>query len=191
MSSSDTAPALIALGAEVVLASVGGASWLPLDELYHDDGMAYLTKRPDEMLTRVRVPPRWAGAAPTGSCGAVAASTSRWSRPVRRSGWGRGASWRRPGSCSARWPRARSLRRGRAGAGRAPLTDEVIAAFAEEASRLAKPLDNTDFALGWRKRVTTALIAGALCELRGDGPAALGVLARHAHRELPLPVLQA
>jgi hypothetical protein len=58
---------------------------------------------------------------------------------------------------------------------------------AEAAARLAKPLDNTDFALGWRKRVVTALATGALKELRGDDPAALGVMARHARRALPLP----
>ena len=36
------------------------------------------------------------------------------------------------------------------------------------ASKLAKPMDNTDFTLHWRKRVATAFVAWALRELRGD-----------------------
>ena len=52
-----------------------------------------------------------------------------------------------------------------------PLTDEVIAEVADEASRLAKPLDNTDFQLGYRKRLARRFVTEALKELRGDGPA--------------------
>ena len=56
VSSSDTAPALIALGAEVTLVSASGERRIPLSDLYHDDGMAYLTKQPDELLTAVHLP---------------------------------------------------------------------------------------------------------------------------------------
>jgi hypothetical protein len=61
-----------------------------------------------------------------------------------------------------------------------PFDDETIAEVAEAAARMAKPLDNTDFALGWRKRVARGFVEGALRELRGDDPAALGRLARRA-----------
>jgi len=44
------------------------------------------------------------------------------------------------------------------------LSDEVIAAAANR----AKPMDNADFTLQWRKRVTPAFVSYALCELRGD-----------------------
>ena len=57
VSSTDTAPALIALGARVTLVSADGERDIPLEELYADDGMAYLTKRPDEILTAVRLAP--------------------------------------------------------------------------------------------------------------------------------------
>ena len=67
-----------------------------------------------------------------------------------------------------------------------PLGDELIDKVADEVSRLAKPLDNTDFALGWRKRVARAYVAGALRELRGDDPRALGLLARRAGPLLPV-----
>jgi len=48
------------------------------------------------------------------------------------------------------------------------------------AARIAKPLDNTDFDMTWRKRVTTEFVTYALRELRGDDmrPERL-LLARH------------
>ena len=36
------------------------------------------------------------------------------------------------------------------------------------AARIAKPLDNTDFDMTWRKRVTAEFVTYALRELRGD-----------------------
>ena len=48
------------------------------------------------------------------------------------------------------------------------LTDEVIAHAAETAARPAKPMDNTDFDLTWRKRVLKDVVTYALRELRGD-----------------------
>ena len=57
VSSTDTAPALIALGAHVVLRSDGAERELALDDLYRNDGMHYITRRPDEILTEVRLAP--------------------------------------------------------------------------------------------------------------------------------------
>jgi len=48
------------------------------------------------------------------------------------------------------------------------LTDTVIVDAAVLATKLAKPMDNTDFTLHWRKRVTTEFVGFALRELRGD-----------------------
>ncbi len=48
------------------------------------------------------------------------------------------------------------------------LTDEAIAAAAAAASEVAKPMDNTDFELVWRKRMVRSLVASALHEIRGD-----------------------
>ena len=60
------------------------------------------------------------------------------------------------------------------------LTDDVIEDFAAQASGPAKPLDNTDFHMSWRKEMARAYIAGALRELRGDDPAVLGLIAARA-----------
>src|SRR5438270_13971073 len=50
VSSTDTAPALIALGATVTLVSAEGARDLPLTDLYRNDGILYLTRRSTEIL---------------------------------------------------------------------------------------------------------------------------------------------
>ena len=48
------------------------------------------------------------------------------------------------------------------------MSDAGIAEAAALAAKLAKPMDNTDFTLHWRKRVTTEFVTLALRELRGD-----------------------
>jgi hypothetical protein len=48
------------------------------------------------------------------------------------------------------------------------LNSETIAEAAALAARIAKPLDNTDFDMTWRKRVTAEFVTYALRELRGD-----------------------
>ena len=54
--SADSVPILIALRARLVLASPEGTRELPVEELYRNDGIDYLTKRPDELLTEIRIP---------------------------------------------------------------------------------------------------------------------------------------
>ena len=48
------------------------------------------------------------------------------------------------------------------------LTESAIAAAADAAYEIAKPMDNTDFELVWRKKMIRALVTYALRELRGD-----------------------
>jgi len=55
VSSTDTAPALIALGAQVVLASADGERTIPLADFYADDGIVYLRRRPAELLTDANI----------------------------------------------------------------------------------------------------------------------------------------
>jgi len=59
--SGDTAPALLALGATVQLASPGGSREVPLAEFYINDGLARMAKAHDEIVTAVRVPASSAG----------------------------------------------------------------------------------------------------------------------------------
>ena len=48
------------------------------------------------------------------------------------------------------------------------LTPDVVAAAADAAYDLAKPMDNTDFELVWRKKMVKSLVTAALREVRGD-----------------------
>jgi 4-hydroxybenzoyl-CoA reductase subunit beta len=169
VSSTDAAPALVALGATVTLVRSGGARDIALSDLYRNDGINYLTRMPDEILTAIRLPPpdRWrstywklrrrgsfdfpvlsvAAAVKCGADGAVEAARivlgAVSSRPVEA-------------------PQAAASLVG------APLGDDAIARAAEAASQPARPMDNTDFTLLWRKRVARDFVTYALCELRGD-----------------------
>src|SRR5438034_1154262 len=57
VSSSDTAPVLWGLGARVRLRSAAGERTIPVETLFRDDGIEYLAKRPDEILTDILLPP--------------------------------------------------------------------------------------------------------------------------------------
>jgi 4-hydroxybenzoyl-CoA reductase subunit beta len=56
VSSTDTAPALMALRARVTLVSARGTRDILLSDLYENDGMRYMTRRPDEILTAIHIP---------------------------------------------------------------------------------------------------------------------------------------
>src|SRR6186997_1276362 len=65
VSPSDTAPALIALDAQMVLRSVGGERTVPAEEYFvgPDINITRMTVlRPGELLTTIRIPKTWAGA---------------------------------------------------------------------------------------------------------------------------------
>jgi 4-hydroxybenzoyl-CoA reductase subunit beta len=190
VSSTDLAPALIALGARVRLQSTQGFRDLDLEHLYKDDGIAFLAKRHDELVVDVRLPDaaglrstywklrrREAFDFPVLGVGAALRLDEK-TRVVTSARLVLGAVGSRPVLVEE----AAAALVGK------PLTDDAIEACADAASRFAKPLDNTDFAITWRKRVARTFIAGALRELRGDDPAALGLLARRA-AHVALPVL--
>ena len=54
--STDTAPALLALGARVTLVSADSTRQVAASDLYQNDGIHYLTRRPNEILTAVHIP---------------------------------------------------------------------------------------------------------------------------------------
>ncbi|MFI5281474.1 MAG: FAD binding domain-containing protein [Gemmatimonadales bacterium] len=169
VSSTDTAPALISLGAEITLVGPKGKRTIPLEELYRNDGMSYLTKRPDEILTQVKLMKPAAGQRSTywklrrrGSfdfpvLGVAAAVTSGRSGIVTAARVVLGAVT----SCPVLVPESGTL------VGK-PLSDDVIREFAELCWKHARPLDNTDFDLAWRKKVVKSYVVGALKELRGQ-----------------------
>jgi 4-hydroxybenzoyl-CoA reductase subunit beta len=169
VSSTDAAPALIALGADVTLASTGGRRRIALGDLYRNDGIHYLTRRPDEILTTVHLPAAdgWRSSywklRRRGSFDfpvlSVAAAVKRGSHGVVEDARiVLGAIASRPLEVPAA---------GRTLVGRA-LDDDAIAHAAKVAAQPARPMDNTDFSLLWRKRVTRDFVSYALRDVRGD-----------------------
>ncbi len=168
VSSTDTAPALLALGASVTLAGAGGTRRIPIAELYRNDGIHYLTKRSDELLTEVDLPRgdgwtstywklRRRGAFDFPVLG-VAVAARLEGGVVAEARIVLGAVASQP----LEVPGAAGLLVGSA------LTDDRIGQAAETAAKPARPMDNTDYTLHWRKRVTRDLVTYALRELRGD-----------------------
>jgi 4-hydroxybenzoyl-CoA reductase subunit beta len=167
VSSTDTAPMLQALGASVTLVSARGVRVVALADFYANDGMHYLTRHADEILTAIALPSgEWRSAYwklrrrgsfdfPVAAAAVAARLDGRRVIEVRIV---LGAVASQPLACD----RAQALLTG------AELTDEAIAAAAKAASELAKPMDNTDFELVWRKKMVTSLVREALREVRGD-----------------------
>ena len=167
-SSTDSAPALIALGAKVKLVSSSGEREVPLADLYKNDGIDYLARRPDEILTEVLLPEaagwkstywklRRRGSFDFPVLG-VAAAVKMNGEVVEEARIALGAVASRPFLVD---------KAGAALAGR-KLSDEVIAEAAATVASRAKPMDNTDMDLYWRKEVATSFAGYALKELRGD-----------------------
>jgi 4-hydroxybenzoyl-CoA reductase subunit beta len=165
-SSTDCAPALMALGASIKLVSSSGERQVALEDLYNNDGIEYLRRRPDEILTEIRIPSgfkstywklRRRGAFDFPVLG-VGAAVRMSQEIVQEARIALGAVASRPFLVD----KAGQFLTGK------QLSDEVI----EEASRLvasrAKPMDNADLDLYWRKDVTAAFATYALRELRGD-----------------------
>jgi 4-hydroxybenzoyl-CoA reductase subunit beta len=166
--SSDCAPVMVAIGAKVKLISPSGERVISAAELYNDDGIRHLNKRPDELLTEIHLP-----------------ATNGWKATY----W----KLRRRGSfdfpvlgvavCMSQAPdgTVTGAKIILGGVGSHPieaegsekaiigkkLTEDAVREAAEAAFRPAKPLDNTDFHMLWRKEMTRYYVAGALREVGG------------------------
>ena len=165
-SSTDCAPALMALGATVTLLSSKNERTLPLEDLYSNDGIDYLKRRPDEILTEVGIPSGWKstywklrrrGAFDFPVLG-VGAAVKMEHDVVAEGRIALGAVASRPFLVD----KANAFLKGR------KLTDEVIEETARLVASRAKPMDNADLDLYWRKDVSAQFAAYALRELRGD-----------------------
>ena len=166
VSSTDTAPALIALNARVVLEGVSGEREIPVENLYKNDGIDYLSRKPDEILTSVKIPDGWKstywklrrrGAFDFPILGVAVALKFSGDR-VEDARVALGAAASRPFLVE----KASEFLKGK------KLTDEVLAEASTLIANRAKPMDNTDMDLYWRKEVADDFAGYALRELRGD-----------------------
>ena len=169
VSSTDTGPALMALGARVRLVSKSGEREVLLSDLYNNDGIEYIKRRPDEILAEVLLDSlhgwkstywklRRRGSFDFPVLSVAAAARLSKDNVVENARIIVGSAACRPLAASEA---AKSL------LGRA-LNQQTIEEAAALAARIAKPLDNTDFDMTWRKRVTVEFVTYALRELRGD-----------------------
>jgi 4-hydroxybenzoyl-CoA reductase subunit beta len=167
LSSSDTAPVMISLEAEVTLVGPQGERRVPARSLYGPDGIQYLAKRPEEILAQIHVPARegWLmtyrklrrrGSIDFPILG-VAAAVRLVKGRVEEARIVLGAVHWAPVEATD----AQEFLRGKR------LDVETIEMASGIAYKPAKPLDNADLVYSWRKRMARVEVARALRELAG------------------------
>ena len=169
VNSSDEAPLMVAMGAKLRFVSAEGERVVEARDLYRNDGIDYLTKRPDELLVDVELPAtngwratyvklRRRGSFDFPVLGVAARVKTTEDGTVEEAAVVLGAVSPSPSVIEEAGERL---------VGR-PLTDESIAEAAEIAQHLARPLDNTDFLPHWRKQVVSVYVTRALSQLKGE-----------------------
>jgi 4-hydroxybenzoyl-CoA reductase subunit beta len=176
-SASDSAPMACALGAEVKLVSAQGERIIPVENLYKDDGIEYLAKRPDEILSALHLPASSAAS----SCrsafwklrrrgsidfAVLSVAAAVWTDPggvVERARvyLGAVASYPLPAQGAADFLTGKTL------------NEETIAEAAKLARKVATPMDNTDFQTQWRGVMVQRYAEAALREVAGMDPGRL------------------
>jgi 4-hydroxybenzoyl-CoA reductase subunit beta len=163
--SADSVPILIALNARAVLSSPEEEREVAVEDLYRNDGIAYLTKRPEELLTEIRLakPNGWrASYRKLRRRGAFDFPVLSVGAAVRREGDQVGEARLVLGGVASspiRLTASETILKGR------PLDDDAVEAAAEAAAGSSRPMDNTDFSFLWRKEMTRKFVASALREI--------------------------
>jgi 4-hydroxybenzoyl-CoA reductase subunit beta len=167
--SSDLAPVMVALDARLRFVGPGTDRWLAAADLYAPDGIQFLRKAPGELLTEIFLPPahnlraayhklRRRGGIDFPVLGVAAAAALADDGTVARARVVLGSIAPAPLLVAA----AEAALVGRR------LDADRIAEAAEASFRAARPLDNTDFVMGWRKQMVRPFTVRALQELAAD-----------------------
>jgi 4-hydroxybenzoyl-CoA reductase subunit beta len=175
VASSDTAPVLIALDAAVTLVGPSGERRIPVKDLYRHDGIDFVTKRREEILTAVHVPSlngvratylklRRRDSIDFPILGVAAALSTSKDGTVTRARIVLTAVESAPVEAE----KAQALLLGK------KLTSDLIEEASALAYRPAKPLDNTDLTHPYRKKMAKVYVARALRELKIAGVASGG-----------------
>src|SRR5437868_1316686 len=165
--SSDLAPVMVAVGARLKFVSVRGERVAEAADLYKDDGIEYLHKEPDELLTEIQLPPpgrlrscyhklRRRGSFDFPVLGVAAAVEVAEGGVIERARIVLGGVAPAPVEVKEAEAQLVGL----------PFDEQRIAAAAEACYLKARPLDNTDFVMGWRKQMARPFALRALQELR-------------------------
>jgi 4-hydroxybenzoyl-CoA reductase subunit beta len=167
VSSSDTAPVLIALDATVTLVGPSGERRVPVKDLYRHDGIHFVTKKREEILTAIQVP------APNGLRATYRKLRRRGSIDFPILGVAAAIATAKDGTVQKARIVLTAVESAPVEADKAEahlvgkkLSDDVIEEASALAYRPAKPLDNTDLTYPYRKKMAKVEVARALRELR-------------------------
>jgi 4-hydroxybenzoyl-CoA reductase subunit beta len=163
ISSADTAPVLVSLDASVRLISQRGERVLPVRELFNDDGIQPYRRAADEILSEIILPPalnwrsvylklRRRGSFDFPMLGVAVALRQQADGVIEEARITLGAVASHP--IEARAAAARLLGQ--------PLNAALLAEVAALAAKPARPLDNADLTMSYRKQVTTTYVRRAL-----------------------------
>jgi 4-hydroxybenzoyl-CoA reductase subunit beta len=167
--SSDLVPLMVAIGARFRLASTLGERVVEAAGFYNNDGIDYLHKRADELLVDIELPP-------------LNGWRATYKKLRRRGSFDFPvlgvAAWLNLGSggevVAARLvlggiaPAPIDVKDAAAALVGAPLDQERMQAAAEACYIKARPLDNTDFVMNWRKQMARPYVMRALEERRAQ-----------------------
>ncbi|HVG33569.1 MAG TPA: FAD binding domain-containing protein [Pyrinomonadaceae bacterium] len=167
--SADLVPLMVAMGARVRLVSTLGERMVEAAGLYNNDGIDYLHKRPDELLASIHLPPlngwratykklRRRGAFDFPVLGVAARLDMATDGTVKDARIILGGIAPAPVEVTE----ASVLLIGHT------LDRERMEAAAEACYLKARPLDNTDFVMNWRKQMARPYVLRALEELQGQ-----------------------
>ena len=167
--SSDLVPLMVAIGAKVRLVSTLGERMVDAAGLYNNDGIDYLRKRPDELLMEIHLPPvdgwratykklRRRGAFDFPVLGVAARLDFAEDGIVQNAKIILGSIAPAP-------LEVKDAQQALVGY---PLDQERMQAAAESCYLKARPLDNTDFVMNWRKQMTRPYVLRALEELQSS-----------------------
>jgi 4-hydroxybenzoyl-CoA reductase subunit beta len=168
VASADTVPALLALGASVRVVNASGERVVPLAEMYRDDGISHLAIGRDDIVTEVILPPadgwrstylklRDRGSFDFPIVG-LAAAVRLDGEVVREARLAMTAVGSRPMLVAA----AAAALVG------SKLEDDAIAAAADAAHKIARPMDNTSGTIAQRKKTVPVFATRALASLRAS-----------------------
>lgn len=165
VNSSDCVPVMMALGAKVRLVSADGERIVGADDLYAaTDGREWMTKRKDELLADIEIPPQ-------------AGARSTYLKLRRRGSFdfpilgvaarvaGNGTVEKADVVLNAIGPAPVRVTAAEEHLAGQALTDEVLEEAGKLAMKAAKPLDNTDLTFGWRRKMVPVYVRRALAAL--------------------------
>ena len=147
--------------------SSGGERMVDAAGLYNNDGIDYLHKRPDELLTEIHLPPvnGWRATYKKlrrrGAFDFPVLGVAAW-LDMSADGTVKDAKLILGGIA----PAPIEVEEAEAALIGAPLDEERMQAAAESCYQKARPLDNTDFVMNWRKQMARPFVLRALQELR-------------------------